>query len=43
MIEITVATLFSKLPNLRLAVDIDQINYTPLRKDVGIADLPVTW
>ncbi|KAH8899964.1 cytochrome P450 [Thozetella sp. PMI_491] len=37
------ATIFKKLPNLKLAVEIDKINYTPLRKDVGIADLPVTW
>lgn len=37
------SALFKKLPTLRLAVDINSINYTPLRKDVGIVDLPVTW
>ncbi|KAK3348680.1 cytochrome P450 55A2 [Lasiosphaeria hispida] len=35
--------LFSKLPNLKVAVPIDQIQYTPLHKDVGIVKLPVTW
>ncbi|KAK0724547.1 cytochrome P450 [Lasiosphaeris hirsuta] len=35
--------LFSKLPDLKVAVPIDQIEYSPLHKDVGIVKLPVTW
>jgi len=31
------------MPNLRIAVAIDNLNYTPLFRDVGIEDLPVTW
>lgn len=37
------STLFAKMPNLKLAVDFDKVNYSPLLKDVGIVDLPVTW
>lgn len=37
------ATIFKKLPNLKLAVGIDEVNYSPLLKDVGIVDLPVTF
>ncbi|EFY88259.1 cytochrome P450 [Metarhizium acridum CQMa 102] len=37
------ATLFQQLPNLKLAVPISDIKYTPLHKDVGIQELPVTF
>ncbi|RFU82112.1 cytochrome p450 55a1 [Trichoderma arundinaceum] len=37
------STLFRELPNLRLAVPISRINFTPLHKDVGIEDLPVIF
>ncbi|KAJ9132366.1 Cytochrome P450 55A1 [Pleurostoma richardsiae] len=37
------STLFQELPSLKLAVPIDRINFTPLEKDVGIVDLPVTF
>ncbi|KAL9489817.1 hypothetical protein ACSS6W_002094 [Trichoderma asperelloides] len=37
------STIFRELPNLRLAVPIDKINYTPLDRDVGIEDLPVLF
>lgn len=37
------ATLFKKMPDLKLAVPFDKVNYSPLHKDVGIVDLPVTW
>lgn len=36
-------TLFQKLPNLQVAVPMDQVKYTDLDKDVGITELPVTW
>lgn len=34
--------LFEKLPNLRIAVPLDQIKYSPLHMDVGVMELPVT-
>ncbi|KAJ0297748.1 hypothetical protein COL516b_010356 [Colletotrichum fioriniae] len=37
------ATLFQKLPSLRIAVPISDIEYTPLHKDVGVVKLPVAW
>ena len=38
-----VGTIFKKLPNLKIAVPMDKIEYTPLTRDVGIVKLPVTW
>ena len=35
--------LFKKLPNLKLATPIDQVEYSPLHRDVGILKLPVTF
>jgi len=34
--------LFEKLPDLRIAVPMDEIRYTPLHLDVGVVELPVT-
>jgi len=31
------------MPNLEIAVSLEKINCTPLVRDVGIVDLPVTW
>jgi nitric oxide reductase len=31
------------VPDLKLAVAIEDIEYTPLRRDVGIVKLPVTF
>ncbi|PHH61805.1 hypothetical protein CDD81_7969 [Ophiocordyceps australis] len=42
-LETVFRSLFKKLPNLKIAVPISEINYTPLHKDVGIMDLPVTF
>ncbi|KAJ4407085.1 hypothetical protein N0V85_004416 [Neurospora sp. IMI 360204] len=36
-------TIFKKLPDLKIAVPFDEIEYTPLDRDVGIVRLPVTW
>ena len=36
-------TLYKRLPNLKPAVPIEDIEYSPLDKDVGIVSLPVTW
>ncbi|GMK53426.1 hypothetical protein CspeluHIS016_0100120 [Cutaneotrichosporon spelunceum] len=36
-------TLYKRLPNLKPAVPIEDINYSPLDRDVGIVDLPVTY
>lgn len=35
--------LFEKLPNLGIAVPMDEIKYTPLNMDVGVTELPVTF
>ncbi|KAL2012978.1 hypothetical protein VTN00DRAFT_503 [Thermoascus crustaceus] len=42
-LEIVFATLFQRLPNLRLGIPHSEIVYTPPRKDVGITKLPVVW
>ncbi|EXM15614.1 cytochrome P450 55A1 [Fusarium oxysporum f. sp. vasinfectum 25433] len=36
------ASLYQKFPDLKVAVPLEKINYTPLSGDVGIFDLPVT-
>lgn len=36
-------TLYKRLPNLKPAVPLEDIAYSPLDKDVGIVELPVTW
>jgi len=36
-------SLFKKVPNLKIATPISEIEYTPLERDVGIVKLPVTW
>lgn len=43
LIRLITATLFQKLPSLRIAVPIPDIEYTPLHKDVGVVKLPVAW
>jgi nitric oxide reductase len=40
---LTPATLYQRLPDLKPAVKVEDINYSPLQKDVGIVDLPVTY
>ncbi|KAI7766333.1 hypothetical protein LZL87_012571 [Fusarium oxysporum] len=37
------STLYQKFPDLKVAVPLGKINYTPLNRDVGIVDLPVTF
>ncbi|KAF4415414.1 cytochrome P450 55A1 [Fusarium acutatum] len=37
------STLYQKFPDLKIAVPLENINYTPLNRDVGIVDLPVTF
>lgn len=39
----TVATLFQKLPNLKIAVPLEEVQYTPPTRDVGILQLPVVF
>jgi fungal nitric oxide reductase len=38
-----IATLFRKLPNLKLAVPFEKVTYSPPTKDVGITELPVVF
>ncbi|RDL39244.1 Cytochrome P450 55A2 [Venustampulla echinocandica] len=42
-LEIVFATLFKKLPTLKLAIPFDQVQYSPPKKDVGISELPVVF
>jgi hypothetical protein len=35
--------LFRKLPNLKLAVSMEDIKYTDPVRDVGLIELPVKW
>jgi nitric oxide reductase len=42
-LEVVFATLFQRLPGLKLAVPFEEIKWSPLRKDVGILELPVVW
>ncbi|KFY96504.1 hypothetical protein V498_02650 [Pseudogymnoascus sp. VKM F-4517 (FW-2822)] len=42
-LEIVFSTLFQTLPNLKLAVPLDGVSYSPPDKDVGITELPITW
>lgn len=42
-LEIVFATLFQKLPNLKLAVPLDEVKYSSPEKDVGILELPITF
>ncbi|KAF4415320.1 cytochrome P450 55A3 [Fusarium acutatum] len=41
--EIVFETLFKTLPNLRAAIPLEEIEYTPRNRDVGVAKLPVIW
>ncbi|CAI0653034.1 unnamed protein product [Colletotrichum noveboracense] len=41
--EVVFATLFHRLHNLKIAVLISELEFTPLHKDVGVVKLPVTW
>ncbi|KAF2249734.1 cytochrome P450 [Trematosphaeria pertusa] len=42
-LEIVFATLFQRLPALKLAIPFEEIKWTPPDKDVGITELPVMW
>ncbi|KAK3690222.1 cytochrome P450 [Podospora appendiculata] len=42
-LRIVFETLYKKLPDLKVAVPIEELEYTPLYRDVGIVKLPVTW
>ncbi|KAK3997870.1 putative cytochrome P450 B-class [Cladorrhinum sp. PSN332] len=37
------ASIFEKVPDLKLATTVDKLECTPLERDVGIIKLPVTW
>jgi nitric oxide reductase len=37
------ATIFQRLPNLKLAIPFEEIKWSPPKKDVGILELPVVW
>jgi nitric oxide reductase len=38
-----IATLYKRLPNLKVAVSPEELKYTPPTQNIGIAELPVTW
>lgn len=35
--------LFQKMPNLKLAEDVKDLQYTPVTQNVSITEMPVTW
>jgi len=39
----TLATLWQKLPNLKLAIPFEEVKYSPPTRDVGISELPVVF
>lgn len=41
--DVQTETLFKNLPDLKIAVPIEELETTPLEKDVGIVNLPVTF
>jgi nitric oxide reductase len=40
---VLVATLWKKLPDLKLAIPFEEVKYSPPTKDVGIIELPVVF
>ncbi|KAL2813857.1 cytochrome P450 55A3 [Aspergillus granulosus] len=42
-LEAVFESLFQKLPNLKLAINHDDIQYSAPHRDVGIVELPVVW
>lgn len=38
-----IATLFQRLPNLKLGIPQSEVKYSPPDGDVGITELPVVW
>ncbi|KAG4034201.1 hypothetical protein MFRU_003g01740 [Monilinia fructicola] len=42
-LEIVFATLYKRLPNLKIAIPLDQLKYTPPTQNIGILELPVIW
>ncbi|GJC87448.1 cytochrome P450 55A3 [Colletotrichum liriopes] len=42
-LEIVFAMIFKKVPDLRIATPISEIEYTPRHKDVGVVKLLVQW
>jgi nitric oxide reductase len=42
-LEIVFATLWKRVPTLKLAVPFDEVKYSPPKKDVGISELPVVF
>lgn len=42
-LQIVFATLFSRLPDLKIAVPLEELPYSPRHKDVGILKLPAIW
>jgi fungal nitric oxide reductase len=37
------ATLWKKIPTLKLAIPFEEVKYSPPKKDVGIGELPVVF
>ncbi|KAF5012755.1 hypothetical protein FDECE_1175 [Fusarium decemcellulare] len=37
------STIFKELPDLKVEVPLDKVNFTPLSGDVGVVDLPVSF
>jgi len=42
-LEIVFGTLFQHLPNLRLAVPVEELISTPANQNIGVTEIPVMW
>ncbi|KAL9598745.1 MAG: hypothetical protein Q9219_004303 [cf. Caloplaca sp. 3 TL-2023] len=42
-LEVALTTLFKRLPNLKLAVPVEELKFTPPAQNIGITEMPVVW
>ncbi|RDL29890.1 Uncharacterized protein BP5553_10517 [Venustampulla echinocandica] len=42
-LEIVFQTIFKTLPNLKIAIPLEEVKYSPPNMDVGIVELPITF
>jgi cytochrome P450 len=42
-LEVAIETLLRRIPNLRLAVDLDQVRFRLSTSSFGVYELPVSW
>ena len=42
-LQVALGVLFKRIPNLKLAMSENEIPFSPPTKDLGVAELKVTW